>query len=307
MSGSAAGREAAPVNPLVYGLVMLPMLFWAGNIVLGRFLREDVPPFGITFWRWTIAALILLPLAWPHLRAAWPLIRRHWLRLVSLGAFMCFIGNAGIYLAVQQTTAINAGLVNATQPTMIVILAWVLTAERVTPVQALGVALSLVGVIVVIARGDPETLLALELNPGDLIMAGATLGFALYAINVRHVPLGIPRSALVWCVFASGALVTLPFYLGETALGDPIAWTPTNLIALGYLAVFASILAVYFWTQAVQALGANRAGPFVYLIPVFASLLSILFLEDALHAFHVVGFLLVVAGIYLTERIGRPS
>lgn len=303
----ATGARGERVNPFVYVFVLLPMLFWAGNIVLGRYLREDVPPFGITFWRWAVAVVILLPLAWPHLKAGWPLIRRHWVRLTLLGAYICFVGNAFIYLAVQQTTAINAGLVNATQPMLIVVLAWILLGDRITRLQAAGVLLSLVGVVVVVARGSLDTLLALELNPGDLLMSVATMGFALYAVYLRKVPPEIPRWALVWCVFAGGALCSLPFYIWETVSGDPMVWNETTLISLAYLAVFPSVLAIYFWTQAVQALGPSRAGPFIYLIPVFASVMSVLFLEDSLHLYHVVGFVLVVAGIYLTERLGRPA
>lgn len=307
MSDAHAAGQKGPVNPAVYVLVLLPMLFWAGNIVLGRYLREDVPPLGITFWRWAIAALILLPIAWPHLRAAWPLIRRHWVLLLSLGAFICVMGNAFIYLAVQQTTAINAGLVNATQPVVMVVIAWLLFSDRITWLQGLGVLLSLLGVVTVVARGQLDVLMRLEFNPGDLLMTVAVLGFALYAVLLRKVPHGIPRMAIVWCVFAGGALVSAPLYAVETAMGDPMVWTLESLVSIGYLSVFASILAVFFWTQAVQALGSNRAGVFIYLIPVFASLLSVTFLEDRLQPFHVVGFLLVVAGIYLTERLGRPS
>ncbi len=307
MNEARAVGQRGSVNPAVYFLVLLPMLFWAGNIVLGRYLREDVPPLGITFWRWSVAAAILLPIAWPHLRAAWPLIRRHWFLLGSLGAFICVMGNAFIYLAVQQTTAINAGLVNATQPVVMVVIAWLLFSDRITGIQGLGVLLSLLGVLAVVARGDPAVLARLELNPGDLLMAVAVVGFALYAVLLRKVPHTIPRLAIVWCVFAGGAVVSAPFYALETALGDPMVWSVKSVISIGYLSIFASILAVFFWTQAVQALGSNRAGVFIYLIPVFASLLSVLFLEDRLHLYHIVGFVLVVAGIYLTERIGRPS
>lgn len=284
-----------------YLLLVLATIFWSGNFVLGRAVRADVPPIGLAFWRWTGGSVLIITLAWPHLKRDWPLIRRHWKFILLLAILGVTLFNTLVYTGLQFTTAINALLMQSTMPVLIVLMSYLFYRETVTPVQIVGVLLSLVGVLAIVGQGNLAMLLGLSLNLGDLLIFIAVAGYAAYSALLRQRPPLHPLS-LIAATFIAGAVVLLPFYLWEHATGRTVSFDRITLLTIGYVAVFPSILAYLCFNRGVELAGANRAGLFIHLMPVFGSIMAILFLGERFQWFHGFGILLILLGILLATR-----
>lgn len=277
----------------------LPPLLWAGNVVLGRALHAELPPIALSFWRWLLALMILLPFAARPLWSQWPVLRRSW-RLLALLALLGVSGyNTFLYLGLQTTSATNGVLLTSAIPVLIVGLSFVLLHQRIDWAQALGIALSLLGVAVIMTQGQPARLFGLALDRGDLWILAAAMTWAVYSVCLRWRPAGLNPLAFLAAIMILGLIPLLPLYLWELSQGRTLAPTPVNLAALGYVALFPSVVAYISWNYAVAVLGANRTGLFIHLIPVFGALLAMLLLGERLAVFHAAGIGLIVTGIWL--------
>lgn len=282
-------------------LLALAMLFWAGNSVVGRAVNADIPPIGLAFWRWAAAAVLIAPLAWPHVRRDWDQLKRHRILL----AFMALLGLAGfnalLYTALHTTTAINTVLLQSATPPLIFLCSFALYRERPNLWQVAGLVVALAGVAVIVSLGDPLALLSLQLNVGDGLMLLAVAGYALYSALLRNKPQVHPLSFLA-ATCALSVLVLAPAYVAEHLGGHEMPFDGMTLAALAYVAIFPSILAYLFFNRGVELLGANRAGQFMNLMPGFGALLAVVFLHEHLQAYHGVGLLLIAGGIVLSSR-----
>ena len=287
-----------------YLLLLLAILFWSGNFILGRAVRLEVPPVGLAFWRWLGGSLIIFGFAWPHLKRDWPVILRHWKIILLLSILGVATFNTLVYTGLQYTTAINALLMQSTMPVMIVAMTYLFFSEVITPRQAVGVGLSLIGVLAIIAQGDPQVLLSLSLNSGDLLIVLAVVFYAAYSALLRRRPVLHPLSFIL-ITFILGVLALLPFYLWENLAGRVMAFNSVTFLAVGYVAIFPSVLAYLCYNRGVELLGANRAGLFFHLMPVFGSLMAMLFLGERFRLYHVVGIGLILTGIVLATRPPR--
>jgi drug/metabolite transporter (DMT)-like permease len=288
-----------------YLLLILTTLFWSGNFVLSRGMHAAIPPLALSFWRWAVALLILLVLARHHLWAQRPLIRAHG-RFIVIQALLGVLGfNTLLYLAMQYTTAINAVLVNSCIPVLIVVFSWLLYRETMSLRQCAGVLVSLSGVVSIMVGGDLTTLHAVSFNRGDLLVLAAAAVWALYSSNLKRYPQGLHPLAYLTAINIVGLLAILPFYLLELSSGKTFALNPASMVTILYVAVFASVLAFIFWNRAIRTIGANRAGPFVHLMPVFSTILAVLFLDETLAWHHLQGVVLIFSGILMTTfRVG---
>ena len=290
---------ASPVIAVIFA-----MFCWGATTILVRYVREDAPPMGLAFWRNLASVAILLPFALRPLITQWPLIREN-LGILSLQAALLWVGgNALLFLALQYTIAINAAVINSVEPVFIVIFASLIFRDRFTGLQALGVAISLAGVLFLISDGSLDRLLRLELNIGDLIVTVAYACWALYAVFLRKVPRAIDARAMVLVLLALGAVFILPLYLYETAFVRPFRPTVTTIGTIVSLAVFASVIATLLWNRGIRMMGVTRAALYLHLIPVFTVILAIMFLGETLAVHHIVGAAMVAAGIYITSRQG---
>ena len=285
-------------------LLVLATLFWSLNFVLGRAVRADIPPVGLAFWRWAIATLLLLPIAWPHVRRDWPAIRRAWAPLLALAFLGVTAFNTLIYVGLQTTTSLNAFLLQSLMPVLIVGLSFILFRERIAPRAAVGVALSLAGAAWVIARGDVATLLGLDLAFGDLLVFIAVIFYAAYSVMLKF-RRGIGPLAFLLATFAPGTLMLLPFYAWESVVVAPVQPTWVTLGSIAYVAIFPSILSFLFFNRGVELIGPNRAGVYLHLMPLFGAILAVLLLGEELRSFHLVGAVLIAGGILLAG--GRRS
>lgn len=284
-----------------YLLLSLSSLFWAGNIVLGRFIAADFPPMALSFLRWAFACLIVLPFAWPHMRAEWPVLRKH-LPILTLLTLTGLAGyNAIAYLGLRYTEALNALLIQSSGPLIVALWSFVLLGIRLTWPQTIGIGISLLGVLTILSRGDPVALTSIHLNKGDLIFTTALIIFGLYSVLAVKRPAIHP---LTFMGFTSGyaTVLLIPAVIAEAASGHTPSLSVNNALTLGYVAIFPSILAYLFFNRGVELIGANRAAPFFHLIPVFGSVLAIAFLGERPQLFHVAGYALVLTGVVIAAR-----
>jgi drug/metabolite transporter (DMT)-like permease len=298
-------RDTLHVSP--YLLLTLTPFFWSCNWIIGRGLHDQVPPLAMTFYRWLFALVILAPFAIPHVIRDWPALRRGAKALIPLGVVGIGSHNALAYVGLNYTTATNGVLLNSVIPVMIVALSFVFLRQRLSVRQALGIAISLGGVLAILSHGSLSELRALELNRGDVFVLLSMLLWSSYTIGRRLRPPGLSMLSFLFALAVIGDLAILPFYLAESALGRPMVWTWGAFAAFAAVGLFSSVLAYIFWNRGVEQVGANVAGLFVHLMPVFGALLAWLFLDERLRAFHVIGIALILAGIYLTTRKARMA
>jgi drug/metabolite transporter (DMT)-like permease len=281
-----------------YFLLVLTTLFWAGNINVGRYAAGYVPPIALGTLRWIGAALILLPFALPYLRADWPVIRKNFVMLTALSLFSISAYNTLTYYGLQYTEAINGVILQSTGTLIVVAFSFLLFGERLGPWQLFGMVLSLVGVAVVVSRGEFALLRDFRLNIGDLILIAAIAFYSLYTVLLRRRPKIHPLS-FVTLTMGWGAILLLPFWAAEISSGRrvPLEWASIAMVI--YVIIFPSLLAHFFFFRGVDLVGANRAAPVMYMIPVFATVMAILFLGEELHPFHIAGFVLVIGGVLI--------
>jgi drug/metabolite transporter (DMT)-like permease len=284
-----------------YLLLVLTVLFWAGNFNLARAIHVDVPPLGLSFWRWAVAALILLPFAWASMRAALPLARVHWRLVLALAVLGVAGFNSLVYMGLQTTTATNGVLLQSVAPITMILLAGLVLHEESTVMQWLGIVVSLLGVVVIITRADVAVLQHLAFNRGDVWILAATLDWSLYTVLLRKLPEGLKGLPILGFTVGLGALVILPFYLHESLTFQTMPITAVSVASIAYVAVFPSLLSYMFWNHATQRLGVNRTGQFSHLMPVFGILLATLLLGERLQFYHAIGMILVAAGLVLTN------
>ena len=289
-------------SPSPYLLLSLTAFFWAANWVVGRAMRNEMPPVAMGFWRWTIALLILLPFAAPELRSKWHVVRVNWLTLTLLGILGAIAFNTLIYVGLQYTAATNGVLFNSISPVLIILLSWVVSRERISRLQACGVVLSLCGVLVIVARGDATTLAAFHFNRGDLWLIAAMVLWAFYTIVLRRRPPELSAMGFLTAMLLLSLPFLLPFYLWEFSQRGGFALTPATVAALAYYGTIPSIAAYLFWNRGVAQVGPNKAGLFVHLMPLFGAVLSVVFLGERLYAYHYAGAVLIFTGIWFTTR-----
>jgi drug/metabolite transporter (DMT)-like permease len=283
-----------------YLLLTLTTLFWSGNMVLGRAIRDDVPPLSLAFWRWAIALALTLPLALPHLRSQWPLLKRGWKEIFILGLLGVGGYNTLAYVALQYTAATNAVLLNSFIPIATIALSWAFLKKHLHGIEWIGVLLSFIGVAAIVCRGSLDTLAGLSLNVGDLWMLAAVLTWALYTIGLQWRPAGVNPMLMLAAFTLVGLLALAPAYAWEIAQGRTINTNAGVLAGIAYTGIFPGFLGYIFYNRAVGEVGASKASLFIHLMPVFGTLLSAIFLGEIPHVYHFAGIALIFAGIYLT-------
>lgn len=283
-----------------YILLILTTLFWSGNFVLSRGMHAAIPPMSLSFWRWAVALLILCSFGLRHLILQRQLVLKHKKFIIMQGIVGVAGFNSLIYIAIQTTTAINAVLVNSCIPVIIVVISWIMYKDRLSLRQSLGVCISLSGVLLIISQGKLSTLLHLQFNKGDILVFIAAILWALYSANLKKYPKGLHPFAYQTAIVLVGLSLITPFYLLEMSMGRTMVLSTNSLITIGYVALFASVLAFIFWNRAVTMLGANIAGPFIHLMPVFSTILAVIFLGETLTTNHIQAIVLIFSGILMT-------
>ena len=287
-------------NP--YLLLTLTALFWSGNMVLGRGIRADVPPMALAFWRWAIAFALVLPLALPHFKEQWPLLKKGWKPVVILGLIGVGGYNTFAYIALQYTSATNAVLLNSFIPVATIAISWAFLGKHLKRLEGLGVVISMCGALTIVARGDFNVLLHLNLNVGDAWMLLAVAVWAVYTVGLAWRPSGVHPMLMLAALTAVGLAALLPAYLWEMAQGRQINVYLGSLASLAYVGIFPSFLGYIFYNRGVGEVGASKASLFIHLMPVFGTLLSAIFLNEIPLWYHYLGIGLIFTGIWLTMK-----
>jgi drug/metabolite transporter (DMT)-like permease len=284
-------------------LLTLPPLIWAGNAVIGRAARTEVPPFHLNFLRWSFAGLALLPFVANDLKAAWPQVRKSLAALMLMSFFGVTCYNSFQYLALTTTTPINTSLIGSSGPVFSLLLGVLFFGQKLKAGQVLGAIISLVGVAFVMLRGDIGRLASIAFERGDLYMLVATLFWAAYTWLVRTRRPELSMSMLLFAQIVFGLLWALPAVLFESATTTVAVSIDLKLVAIiAYISLMASLFAYFCWDRGVSRAGAALPMFFNNLTPVFAGLISTVALNEAPQPYHAVGLVLILAGIVLASR-----
>ena len=284
-------------------MLVCATLFWAGNFMVGKLAYlESIPPMSLVFFRWLLVWIILIPFTYNEILKNKNIIINNlpllfFLALTSVGLFNTFT-----YLSLVYTQVINASLFNTAIPAMIIFLCFLLKIEKTNRFQIFGLILSVFGILSIITKLDLSILLSLNFNKGDLIMIGGVITWGLYSSFLKNKKFTLPLLTLVHVLCTFGLIFILPQFLYELSQGLIVKFDINLGYTLIYLALFPSIGSYYCWAGAVAIIGANRAGIFLSLIPFFSTIMAIIFFKEQFHFFHLIGSILIILGLFLSNK-----
>ena len=284
-------------------MLVCATLFWAGNFMIGKFaFFSNIPPMSLVFFRWSLVWLILLPFTYREIIKSKDIIFSNlpllfFLALTSVGLF-----NSFTYLSLVYTQVINASLFNTAIPAIIILLCFLLKIEKTNKYQILGLIISVLGILSIITKLNLEIILSLNFNKGDLIMIGGVISWGLYSSFLKKKKFTLPLLTLVHILCTLGLIFILPQFLYEFSQGQRIDLNLNLLYILIFLALFPSIGSYYCWAGAVSIIGANRAGIFLSLIPLFSTIMAIFFYNEKFQIFHLIGAILIILGLFLSNK-----
>ena len=289
-----------------FACAIVTVMLWSGNFVIARGLSEQISPLNLAFWRWVVAIVFLLPFALKPLLAQKASIQKHigYLSIVSLLGITLF--NSLIYYAGQTSSAINLALIAITFPVFILILSRIFLKEKISWNKLVGIGLVLIGILLLISKGDLSILTQLTFAQGDVWMLLAALIFAIYSMLLKRKPAEISASVFQLASFILGLIFLLPFYVLELYLVPSKAVNGSVVLSILYVGIFSSLLAFILWTKAIALIGAINAGMVYYAMPIFSGILAIIILDEALTALHIYSALFILSGILLAV-IYRPN
>ena len=284
-------------------MLVLATLFWAGNFVVGKIaFIESVPPFSLTFFRWLLVWLILIPFTYKELFKIRKIILNNLPLLFLLGLTSVGLFNSFIYNALNFTQVINASLFNAVIPAAIILFCFLFKIEKTNKYQIIGLIISILGILSIITKLDLNILLTLNFNKGDILMIGAVISWGIYSAFLKKRKFEVSLLALVHILCTFGLLTLIPQFLFELSQSKIILINDSLVYCLIYLAIFPSIGSYYCWAGAVAIIGANRSGIFLSLIPLFSTILAIIFFNEKFYFFHFIGSVLIVLGLFLSNK-----
>ncbi len=260
-------------NNLAYLLLILASLFWSGNFIVGKAASTfEIPPFSLNFYRWLFAWLILP------------------------------IFNSIVYYSLNFTQVISGVLMISTIPVMIMFISSLLNIEKTNIFQIIGVILSLIGVVFIITKADLELIKNLDFNKGDLTMVIAMLSWATYSALLKKKKYEISQITLLQVVITFGFIFLIPIYFIEMNMGYIIKLEKTFYLTLAYVVIFPGLVSFFFWIKGIAIIGANRAGVFLHLMPIFGAIMAIVIFDEKFMFYHFLGAIFIIAGITLSNK-----
>ena len=290
-------------NTKAYIMLVCATLFWAGNFMVGKFaFLTNVPPMSLVFFRWSLVWLILIPFTYKEIFKFKKIIVENILLLFFLALTSVGLFNTFTYLALIHTQVINASLFNTAIPAVIILLCFLFKIEKTNRFQIFGLVLAVFGILSIITKLDLNILLSLNFNKGDLIMIGGVITWGLYSAFLKKKKFTLPLLTLVHVLCTLGLIFIFPQFLYEFSQGQLVNFDINLFYILIFLALFPSIGSYYCWAGAVSIIGANRAGIFLSLIPLFSTIMAIIFFKEQFHFFHLVGAILIILGLFLSNK-----
>ena len=294
-------------NAFPYLCLIVATLCWGGNFVLGKALHNEIPPIALNFWRWSVSVVVLLPFTgakiWQHRK----IVKQNLTIIILLSVTGVAAFHSCVYIALHTTTTINAALMIATVPLIVPVLSYIFQKTQLTLPQAAGTVVSLIGAMIIITHGELSKMTTLHFVRGDLLVLAAAFLWAFYTVLLNRRPKEIPPITFLVIISSVGIILLVPFYIWEIAAIGGFALNKVNMLAIAYLSLFASIVAFIAWNYAVSKIGHNTSGLFIHCIPLFSTILAIIFLKEKLYMFHVLGICFVAAGIFISSIMGRSA
>ena len=290
-------------NTKAYLMLVCATLFWAGNFNVGKIaFIENIPPFSLAFFRWLLVWIILLPFTFKEILKIKRDIFKNLPLLFLLGFTSVAVFSSFTYNALNYTQIINASLFNTAIPAMIILVCFLLKIEKTNIFQLSGLLISILGILVIITRLDVNILLSLDFNRGDLFMLGGVIAWGIYSAFLKKRTFEVSLLALIQTFCSLGLLILFPTFLYELIQGKTLAVNEDFFYILLYVAIFPSIGSYYCWAGAVSIIGANRAGIFLSLIPLFSTIFAIMFFNEKFLFFHFIGSILIIIGLFLSNK-----
>ena len=290
-------------NNLAYLLLILTTLFWSGNFIVGKAASiYQIPPFSLNFYRWLFAFLILLPFTFKEILSHKKYILDNISFFIILGITSITIFNSIVYYSLYYTQVISGVLMISTIPVWIMLIASILKIEKTNLFQIIGVILSLTGVMFIITKADIELIKSLDFNKGDLSMVVAMFAWATYSALLRKKTYEISQIALLEIIIICGLVFLIPIYFIEMSFGNLIILGKPFILTLTYVVLFPGILAFLFWIKGIAIIGANRAGVFLHLMPIFGALMAMVIFKEKFMFYHSLGAIFIIAGITLSNK-----
>lgn len=284
-----------------YLLAIIAVIFWSGNFIVARNINGQISPVSLSFWRWFVATLFILPFFIPSIRQRLKIFKLHWKYLVITALMGVTTFNTFLYIAAQTTATINLALIAISYPIFTIILMRMISHEKIKPNQIVGIVLVLSGVITLLVRGQFERLLTIELVSGDLWMLSAAFLFAIYSILVKNKPSEIDNNSFIFLSFSSGLLCLLPVFILDPNHTYVWRYDSTLLWSIAYVALGPSILCYLCWNRAIGLIGAINTALIYYTLPIFSGIAGHLFLNEQIGLLHIICSSLIVGGIIMAS------
>ena len=290
-------------NIKAYVMLICASLFWAGNFMIGKYaFLTEIPPLSLVFYRWCLVWIILLPFTYKEIIKYKDTILNNLPLLFLLGLTSVGLYNSFTYLSLIHTQVINSSLFNAAIPAIIILLCFLFKIEKTNKFQILGLIISVCGILAIITKLKLDILLSLDFNTGDLIMIGGVITWGVYSTLLKKKKFTLPLLTLVHVICTFGLISVFPQFLYELSNGQVINFDIDLVYTLIFLALFPSIGSYYCWAGAVSIIGANRAGISLSLIPLFSSIMAILIYDEKFQFFHLIGAILIILGLFLSNK-----
>ncbi|MBF0112431.1 MAG: DMT family transporter [Desulfamplus sp.] len=285
-----------------YILFTIAVLSWALNTVLAKGMISEIKPISLSFFRWFTALCFILPFGLRRVIEQKEIIKANWLKIVILSIFSISLYNSLLYYSAQFTTATNISFVIASTPAITFILSWIFLRQQESTLKVIGMLISLIGMLFIVFKGSLSNLFSLVVNIGDLIVFIAVVSWSIYSVLFKYIKLNIDPVAFLTITIIAGLPFILPFYIWEVSVYGLFAINTTNISIILFLGLFPSIVSYLCWNEGVKRAGPNMASIFLYLIPVFASVIAFIYLGERLYFYHIAGGVLIAAGLILYCR-----
>ena len=290
-------------NNLAYLFLILATIFWSGNFIVGKAASIfEIPPFSLNFYRWLFAGLILLPFTFKELILKKNYIFKNLGFFIILGITSITIFNSIVYYSLHYTQVISGVLMISTIPVWIIFISSILKIEKTNIFQIIGVGLSLLGVIFIITKADLNLIKNLDFNKGDLTMVVAMFSWAIYSALLKKKTYEISQITLLQVVIITGLIFLIPIYIIEMNLGNVIKLDKPFLLTLTYVVLFPGLASFFFWIKGIALIGANRAGAFLHLMPIFGAIMAMVIFKEKFMFYHILGAIFIISGITLSNK-----
>ena len=283
-------------------LLFIQPIFMASNLVVARGGIEFVPPISLAFWRWVVVFIILLPFTFLSLKKNFKIIKKEYKKLFFLGATGCGVCGAFPFLAGETTTITNMGIIYTSSPIFIILISSFFFNEKINIIKIIGLISCLIGVFIIIIKGDSQLLINLNFTIGDLWMLAAAIGWALYSVYLFYWKTELEMFQRFTLIAFFGAISLLPFYIVEEIMVERTLFNSEFFLWVIFAAVSPGIIAFTLYTQAQKYLGATLTGFTLYIFTIYAAIYGFIFFNEKLELYHFAGTALVFFGVYLAKK-----